>query len=86
MRLKLEQAREGILAEAYLTERDKANVLTEQVRETYANTVYKAEPQRFEIPAESKASHILICQGNSAEAKAKAETLLAEIKAGASFE
>ena len=85
VRLKLEQAREGILAEAYLAERDKANMPTEQVRETYANTVYKAEQERFEIPAESKASHILI-RGNSAEAKSKAQTLLAEIKAGANFE
>ena len=72
MRLKLEQAREGILAEAYLAARDKANLPSEQVQETYARGVYKAEPQRFEIPAESKASHLLI-RGTTPEAKAKAE-------------
>ena len=85
VRLKLEQAREGILAEAYLAARDKANLPSEQVQETYARGVYKAEPQRFEIPAESKASHLLI-RGTTPEAKAKAEGLLAEIKAGANFE
>ena len=84
VRLKLEQAREGILAEAYVSERDKAILPTEQAQETYARGVYKAEPKRFEIPAESQASHILI-RGNTPEAKAKAEQLLADIKAGADF-
>ena len=84
VRLKLEQAREGILAEAYVNERDKTILPTEQAQETYARGVYKAEPKRFEIPAESQASHILI-RGNTPEAKAKAEQLLADIKAGADF-
>ena len=85
VQLKLQQTREGILAEAYLAERDKANEPSQQVQETYAKGIYKAEPQRFEIPAETKASHLLI-RGNTPEAKAKAEKLLSEIKGGANFE
>lgn len=85
VQLKLEQAREGILAEAYVAERDKLTAPSDQIKETYARGVYKAEPQRFEIPAETKASHLLI-RGTTPEAQAKAESLLTQIKAGASFE
>ena len=84
VRLKLEQTREGILAEAYVNHRDKSILPNEQAQETYARGVYKAEPKRFEIPAEFQASHILI-RGNTPEAQAKAEKLLTDIKAGADF-
>lgn len=47
--------------------------------------MYKAEIQRFEQPAQTRARHILV-RGTDAAARAKAEKLLAELKSGANFE
>lgn len=82
---KLQAARENVLAEALLLERDKETALSSDALDTYARVTYKAEPKRFEAPAEARASHILI-QGKTPENLAKAEKLLADIKAGAKFE
>ncbi len=82
---KLRTARENILAEEWLNRKDKEGALSDQAAETYARGIYKAEHKRFEKPAETQARHILI-QGRTPASKARAEKVLAELKAGSSFE
>ena len=82
---KLRLARENILGQAWITAIDASVKPTVDVLEKYAQGTYKAEPKRFEIPAETHARHILI-MGNAPENQAKAEKILADIKAGANFE
>ena len=82
---KLQTAREGALAEA-LAERIATAATPDSVAaDKLAHTIYKAEPERFAVPAQTRARHILI-QGTSPEARAQADKLLAELKAGANFE
>lgn len=82
---KLQLARENILGQAWIATIDESVKPTPGALEKYAQGTYKAEPKRFEVPAETHARHILI-MGNSPESQAKAEKILADIKAGASFE
>ncbi|WP_313311730.1 peptidylprolyl isomerase [Pulveribacter sp.] len=76
---------ERVLSEVRLLQADASNAPDDAVLEAYAREHYNAEPKRFEIAAQTRARHILIA-GDSDEAKAQAEKLLADIKAGASFE
>lgn len=82
---KLQAARESTLGEAWIAHVDATVQPSEATLDTYARTTYKAEPKRFENPAQYHARHILI-MGKSAEDRAKAEKILADLKAGASFE
>ena len=77
-------ARERVLSDALLARIDAANKPTPQALEALALTHYKANPQRFNLPAETAASHILI-KKETPDAKAKAEAILAELKRGADF-
>ena len=78
-------AREIVMAEAHANRVTTAAKPDSAAVDKLAQNIYKAEPARFEIPAETRARHILI-QGATAESRAKAEKLLAELKAGANFE
>lgn len=78
-------ARERILSDAVLGAFDASNVPADAVLESYAQSAYKADPSRFQAGEQTHARHILI-RNPGPEAKAKAEKLLAQIKAGASFE
>lgn len=78
-------AREIIMAEAHANRVTTAAKPDSAAVDKLAQDIYKAEPARFEIPAETRARHILI-QGATPESRAKAEKLLAELKAGANFE
>ena len=81
----LQKASEGVLAEALAERIVTAATPDNTATDKLAHTIYKAEPQRFAVPAQTRARHILI-QGTSPEARAQAGKLLAELKAGANFE
>lgn len=81
----LQKAREGVLAQALAERIATAATPDTAAADKLASTTYKAEPQRFAIPPQTRARHILI-QGTTPEARAQAEKLLADLKAGANFE
>lgn len=81
----LSTARESIMAEVQaqrVTDAGKPNIMAV---DKLAREIYKAEPQRFEVPAKTRARHILV-KGTEAESRAQAEKLLAELKVGGNFE
>lgn len=82
----LAQARERILSDAQLDAIQQTVKLGDDTVRAYAQDVYRSNPKRFEVPAQTRARHILL--GNSADGKAKerAAEVLAKIKAGMSFE
>ena len=81
----LQVARERILSETQLAARDLAATPADAILESYAQAAYKADQKRFEQPAQFRARHILI-RNDGPQAKARADAMLARIKAGASFE
>lgn len=85
VKAKLQLARENILGQAWIATIDASVQPTQDVLEKYAQVTYRAEPKRFEVPAETHARHILIL-GSTPDSKAKAEKILADIKAGSDFE
>jgi peptidyl-prolyl cis-trans isomerase C len=82
--------RERALMTLWLQHSGQAAVPDDKALEAYARSEYKAKPERFTTPEEVRASHILIPVAkdgsDDAEAKAKAEALLAELRNGADFE
>ena len=82
---KLKTVREGVLAEALAERIATAATPDSAATDKLAQTIYKAEPERFATPAQTRARHILI-QGTEPSSRAQAEKLLAELKAGANFE
>ena len=82
---KLQQSQETILASAQLQHLEDAAVPRMDLLEAQARVQYKAENERFNSPAQTRASHILI-KGSDETARNKAQQLLDQIKAGASFE
>ncbi len=82
----LAQARQRILSDAQLAAISQSVKLSDETVSAYARDVYRSDPKRYEVPAQTRARHILI--GNSADGKARerAEELLTKIKAGLSFE
>lgn len=82
----LKTQQEAVLAEARVVEITKSALQADDpATDQLAQTIYKAEIQRFEQPAQTRARHILV-RGTDAEARAKAEKLLADLKSGANFE
>jgi peptidyl-prolyl cis-trans isomerase C len=77
--------RERVLSDARIAAFDKANTPSDAILEAYAQSVYKAEPKRFEQVAMSRVRHILV-KNDGPQSRAKAEELLTQLKAGASFE
>ena len=67
----LQKASEGVLAEALAERIVTAATPDNTATDKLAHTIYKAEPQRFAVPAQTRARHILI-QGTSPEARAQA--------------
>lgn len=82
---KMNVARENVLVDAELERVAQAAMPDQAAIEKLARTTYKAEPERFATPALTRARHILI-KGSDADARARAEKLLAELKSGADFE
>ena len=80
----LQVARDKVLSDAWLEKMDKANEPTPEAAESMARAIYKAKPDRFKAEAQVRARHILIA-GTDDAAKAQAEKLLTDLKAGADF-
>ena len=85
VQFKLHTARESVLAEAQVERIATAATPDNAAADKLAQTIYKAEPERFAVPAQTRARHILI-KGTEPSSLAQAEKLLAELKAGANFE
>lgn len=85
VQFKLHTARESVLAEAQVERIATAAIPDNAAADKLAQTIYKAEPERFAVPAQTRARHILI-KGAEPSSLAQAEKLLAELKAGANFE
>jgi hypothetical protein len=84
-RRRLEQIREGYLAQKYLEVVEKKAVLPGL--EKRAEELYRAEPEKFREPPRISPMHIVVSlQGRTAEmAKARAEEARAKLLAGANF-
>ena len=81
----LEIARDKILSDALLAKIDKESMPSDAVAEGQARNIYKAKPERFLAPEQVQVRHILIA-GTGTAARAQAEKVLEELKAGANFE
>lgn len=77
-------ARERVLSDMLFARIDAQNKPSRAVVEAIAETNYKANPRRFDLPEEFGASHILI-KRDTADAQGKIRAVLAELKAGADF-
>ena len=77
--------RENLLAEAELQRVAEAANPDSAALEKLAQNAYKAESERFQTPARTRARHILI-KGTGAPERAQADKLLAELRAGGDFE
>ena len=80
----LQIARDKVLSDAFMEKMDKANEPKAEAAEAMARAAYKAKPERFKSEEQVRARHILVA-GTDAEAKAKAEKILADLKAGGDF-
>ncbi len=80
----LQVARDKVLSDALLAKIDKDNNPSDAVAEGQARNIYKAKPERFQAPEQVQVSHILIA-GNDGGARAQAEKVLEELKAGGNF-
>ena len=81
----LQSLREGVLADAEAARVIDAVQPDDATLEQRARSIYQGEPARFQVPAQQRASHILI-KGRDDAAKARAQKLLDDLKAGADFE
>ena len=82
---RLQALYDGVLADAEVARMLDAVQPDDDALEKAARATYKAEAERFNRPGETRASHILIA-GTDDAARARAQDLLAQLKAGASFE
>lgn len=82
----LAQARERILSDAQLGAIQQTVKLSDATVRAYAQDVYRSNPKRFEVPAQTRARHILLGTSADGKAKERAAEVLAKIKAGMSFE
>jgi peptidyl-prolyl cis-trans isomerase C len=78
-------ARDRVLSDARLVQLDAKNTPSDTALDTYARNIYQANPAKFDKPAETRARHILLPK-DGAESLQKAKDLLAQLRAGASFE
>lgn len=76
---------ERLLSDARMLQVDAEAEPSQAALDAYARNKYQAEPKAFEVPAQTRARHILLT-GEGDEPKAQAEKLLADIKGGANFE
>jgi peptidyl-prolyl cis-trans isomerase C len=78
-------AKDRVLSDARLNQMDVANEPTEKAIEAYAQSKYKANIEKYEVPAQTRASHILIEKKDENSLK-EAQSLVTKIKEGAKFE
>lgn len=77
-------ARDRVLSDALFAKMDAANKPPRETVEALAQSAYKANPKRFDLPEETGTSHILI-KRDTPDAKQKLEQVLAQLKSGADF-
>lgn len=80
----LRVARDKVLSDLWMEKMDRLNEPKSESAESLARANYKAKPERFKVDEQVRARHILIA-GKEAAARAQAEKVLEEIKAGADF-
>ena len=80
----LQVARDKALSDALLSKIDQASSPSDAAAEAQARAIYQAKPERFQAPERVHIRHILIA-GSDANARAQAEKVLEELKAGVSF-
>jgi peptidyl-prolyl cis-trans isomerase C len=78
-------ARDRALSDARLMRLDVQNAPSEAAIEAYARNLYQVNAAKFEMPAQTRARHILLAN-SGADSLGKAKALLAQLRAGASFE
>ena len=78
-------AKDRVLSDARLNQMDVANEPTEKAIEAYAQSKYRANIEKYEVPAQTRASHILIEKKDENSLK-EAQSLVTKIKEGAKFE
>lgn len=78
-------ARDRILSDARLVQLDAQNTPNDAALDTYARNIYQSNPAKFDKPAQTRARHILV-SNSGPESLQKAKDLLAQLRAGASFE
>lgn len=81
-------ARDKVLSDALLVKIDKSNTPPDVKAEALARTMYQAQPADFAQPERVQVRHILIAskgKDSDAAAKAQAEDLLKQIRAGGDF-
>jgi len=78
-------ARDHVLSDARLARLDAQNTPSEAALDAYARNLYQTGGPRFERPAQTRARHILL-PNTGPESLKKAQDLLAQLRAGASFE
>lgn len=77
-------ASDRALSDARLQRLDTQNTPTDAALEVYAQTIYQSSSARFESPAQTHASHILL-DNTGPQSLVKAKDLLQQLRAGASF-
>lgn len=80
----LQLARDKVLSDAILARIDAKSAPSNEVALAQARDTYRDNPDKFKVGDEVRVRHILIA-GDTPEAKAEAEKLLAELKGGADF-
>ena len=80
----LQVARDKALSDALLSKIDQASSPSDAAAEAQARAIYQAKPERFQAPERVHIRHILIA-GSDACARALAEKVVEELKAGVSF-
>lgn len=78
-------AKERILSDARMAQLDLKNTPPNDALDQFSLARYRSNINQYETPAQLSARHILI-KSKTADARAKAEKLLSELKRGADFE
>lgn len=78
-------ATDRVLSDARLNQMDAANEPNAQALEAYARNKYQADIDKYKLPAQTRASHILI-EKTADNAPQEVQALLDQLKAGAVFE
>jgi peptidyl-prolyl cis-trans isomerase C len=78
-------SKDRVLSDARLNQMDAANEPDEKAVEAYARNKYQANFEKFQVPAQTRASHILIEKKDENTIK-EVQALLTKIKTGAKFE
>lgn len=78
-------ARDRVLSDALMARLDAQNTPSEAALDAYAHNLYQANETKFDRPAQTRARQILLANSGP-ESLQKARDLVAQLRAGASFE